>query len=118
MAANTAIWESHDWASRELALDLGAPLVQHTCRRCGRNFVDELRTGKHYAVYVGAVNFDRLSDEVTLRWLSDQCPGERLESDKADLATHFRLSRMRPDEIPLLESTRRTAAEPPTDADR
>ena len=88
MAVNTAIGTGHAWVIRELRLN-DDPLIQHTCPRCGRNFVDEVRTGARYAVHVGAMRFDRLSDEVTARWLVNSCPGERLESDQADLETHF-----------------------------
>jgi hypothetical protein len=82
MAGKIAVWESQEWMSRKLELDLGVPLVHHRWRRCRRNFVDELRTEQRYAVYVGAVNFDRLANEVSVRWLADQCPGAQLKANK------------------------------------
>ena len=88
MAPATA-WKSHAWIARQLELEPGAPLVQHICANCGRNFVEEIKTGKLYAVHVGAIRFDRLSAETTARWLATPCPGRRLESDKADLETRF-----------------------------
>jgi hypothetical protein len=87
--AENSAWSSHAWNIRELELDASGLLIQHTCADCGRNFVEELRTGEFYAVHVGATRFDRLSDEITARWLVNFCPRERLESDQADLETSF-----------------------------
>jgi hypothetical protein len=74
MAGKTAVWESHEWMSRKFELDLGVSPVHHTCRRCRRNFVDEFRIGQRYAVYVGAVNFDRLANGVTSAGLQIHVP--------------------------------------------
>jgi hypothetical protein len=57
----------------------GAPLIQQICANRGRNFVEEIRTGDRYAVQVGVIRFNRLSEETTARWLADSCPGRRLE---------------------------------------
>ena len=87
MAADkNAAWESHSWMiCRTLELDPEITLIQHTCRACGRNFVDEMRSGNLYAVHLGAARFNRLSDETTNRWLAEPCPGKRIESDAVDL---------------------------------
>ena len=37
-----------------------------------------------YAVFVSAISFYRLEDEVTGRWLREPCPGVRLTSDDRD----------------------------------
>ena len=85
---NIAGWDTHhDWMIRDKDMDSGSPVMLHQCRRCGRNFVMELLTGDQYAVQVGAMRFSRLSEETTSRWLAASCPGERLESDQADLET-------------------------------
>jgi len=89
MTAPISAWKSHAWIARQLKFVPGAPLIQHICANCGRNFVEEIRTGNQYAVRVGVIRFNRLSEETTARWLADSCPGRRLESDKADLETHF-----------------------------
>ena len=89
MEAKIAAWDSHPWTIRELELDPGITLMQHICERCGRNFVVELGTGDQYAVHVSAVRFDRLSEEITSRWVAAPCPGERLKSDEIDLKTRF-----------------------------
>jgi hypothetical protein len=89
MATKISAWISHDWVTRDLELEPGVQLVQHICRACSRNFVDELGSNRRYAVHVGATHFDRLSDETTASWLAAPCPGERLKSDAADLETRF-----------------------------
>ena len=70
---------------RTLELDPEITLIQHSCRSCGRNFVDEMRRGNLYAVHLGAARFNRLSDETTNRWLAEPCPGKPLPSDATDL---------------------------------
>jgi hypothetical protein len=37
-----------------------------------------------YAFFVSAISFDRLSHEVTKRWLSEPCPGRHLPTDDED----------------------------------
>jgi hypothetical protein len=88
-AATIAGWDTHhDWMIRDLEMDPGIPLMLHQCRRCGRNFVTEPRTGDQYAVHVDAMGFSRLSEEMTTSWVAASCPGEKLESDAIDLASH------------------------------
>jgi hypothetical protein len=86
MTTTNASWSSHIWNCRRLKFQ-GVPLVHYACRDCGRNFVDDLLLNVRYAVHVGVMRFDRLADETTERWLSADCPGERLKSDRADLVT-------------------------------
>jgi len=40
-----------------------------------------------YAVHIGLQTFERLSDEVTIRWLATSCPDKRLDADYQDLVT-------------------------------
>jgi hypothetical protein len=90
MESTIAGWDTHHhWMIRDLELDPGVLLMLHQCRRCGRNFVMEPQTGDQYAVHVGAIRFNRLSEETTSRWVAASCPGERLESDEVDLKTRF-----------------------------
>jgi hypothetical protein len=87
MAANHLLsWDSHLWTSREVNLPGGVRATQFTCNRCARHFIEE-PTGVRYAVHVGMLNFDRLSDEVTSRWLYGQCADRPLDTDLADLQT-------------------------------
>ena len=82
-------WTTHDWISRRLALAPGQPLIQRVCTDCARAFVDECSTGERYAVHVSIFKVHRLSDEVTSRWLSEQCPAKALAGDEADRRTRF-----------------------------
>jgi len=86
MTTPNASWNSHIWNCRRLKFQ-GVPLVHHACSDCGRNFVDDLLLNVRYAVHVGVWRFIRLADEATERWISTDCPGERLKSDRADRAT-------------------------------
>jgi len=82
-------WTTHCWIGRRLVLAPGQPLIQRVCNDCARAFVDECSTGERYAVHVSIFKFHRLSDEVTSRWLSEQCPAQRLARDEADRQTRF-----------------------------
>jgi hypothetical protein len=57
------------------------------CVTCGRNFLSDPVSGEQYAVYVGALRFYPLGDEVTERWCRENCSGQRLSSDDADNET-------------------------------
>jgi hypothetical protein len=89
MEMNLFSWNTHCWMSRRLALAPGHPLIQRVCNDCERAFVDECSTGERYAVHVSIFKVHRLSDEVTSRWLSEQCPAQPLAGDEADRRTRF-----------------------------
>jgi hypothetical protein len=89
MEKNLSAWDTHDLISQPLELDLGLPLNQLVCLTCGRDFLEECSTGKRYGVSISVFKVDRLSAEVTSRWLSEMCPGERLTADDADRRTRF-----------------------------
>jgi hypothetical protein len=89
MKSDPTIWLTHDWISHRLLIIPGLPLLQQNCRNCGRDFVEEWSTGERYAVYISVFRFERLSDEVTSRWLTDRCPAKRLAEDDADRETRF-----------------------------
>lgn len=89
MEKNLSSWSTHDWTSRRLQLVPGQPLIQQVCHACGRGFVDECSTDERYAVHVSIFKLHRLADEVTSRWLAEQCPAERLKADEADRLTRF-----------------------------
>jgi hypothetical protein len=82
-------WTTHYWISRRLALAPGEPLIQRVCNDCARAFVDECSTGERYAVHVSIFKVHRLSDEVTSRWLAEQCPAQHLAADEADRRTRY-----------------------------
>ena len=82
-------WNTHNWITRRLNLVPGHTLIEHVCHECGRSFVDELSTGERYAVHVSIFKLHRLSDEVTSKWLSDNCPAARMIADDADRRSRF-----------------------------
>ena len=80
-------WNTHCWIGRRLVLAPGQPLIQRVCNDCGRAFVDDCSSGERYAVHVSIFKIHRLSDEVTSRWLSEQCPAQHVAGDEADRQT-------------------------------
>jgi hypothetical protein len=64
------------------------PLIRRVCTDCGRTFVDDCSTGERFAVHVSIFKIHRLSDEVTSRWLSEQCPAQYAAGDDVDRRTH------------------------------
>lgn len=89
MKMNFSSWNTHDWTSRNLELVPGHLLVEQACRACGRAFIDERSTGERYAVHISISVLNRLSDEVTANWLSENCPAQRVIADEADRQTRF-----------------------------
>jgi hypothetical protein len=90
-------WNTHQWLSnpRRLAIEPGRVVLQHHCVRCGRDFVMDPSSNSSHAVFVSAISFDQLSDEVTKRWLKEPCPGTRLPPDDVDrtnIVAVFRVS--------------------------
>jgi hypothetical protein len=81
--------DTHYWISRRLEVVSGQPLVHQVCRHCSRGFIENGSTGEIFAAHASVFAFHRLSDEVTSRWLSEKCPGERLKKDDADRDTRF-----------------------------
>ena len=89
MAENSSALDSHNWETRQIEIKPGIRATQQTCRRCLRHYIDEHASGAIYAVHVGMLQFNRLSEEVTGRWLTQPCPGRRLESDLVDLEVRY-----------------------------
>jgi hypothetical protein len=89
METNLSSWNTHCLISRRLGLAPGQPLIQRVCNDCERAFVDECSTGERYAVHVSIFKVHRLSDEVTSRWLFEQCPAQPLAEDDADRRSRF-----------------------------
>jgi hypothetical protein len=84
MSVKADPWNTHEWYSRRLEIQPGKPQMQRYCIRCGRNFVDDLWSGERYAAHAAIFHFDRLADEVTARWLLEDCPEVHLPADDQD----------------------------------
>lgn len=86
MKATNEIWDTHHWLAqpRSLVVEPNETVIQHHCARCGRDFVTNASSDSGIAVFVSAISFHRLSDEVTKRWLTEDCPKARLSSDEED----------------------------------
>lgn len=76
-------WSTHRWlGSGGRALDLGGQLkTEYVCINCKRHFVRIDQTGELFAAYPTVLDFDRLAQDVTERWLNEPCPGREQESD-------------------------------------
>ena len=77
--------ETHSFSkiSRKVVLN-GLELLHSQCRVCGRDFVRTAGIHHWYAAYIGAFSIEVLSHEVSERWLTEPCPGERCASDEVD----------------------------------
>ena len=86
MKVKDETWSSHEWLGnpRRLATESDDTVLHHHCVRCGRDFLTHTSSNSTHAVFVSAVSFDQLSDEVTKRWLSELCPGRHSAFDAED----------------------------------
>jgi hypothetical protein len=89
LAPNLGPWKTHDWIGRRIKPVDGDSLILQVCSECYRGFVEERSTGQHYGVHVSIFKLHRLSDEVTTRWLSENCPATLLKADDADRRTRY-----------------------------
>jgi len=78
-------WTTHSWldaAGRSLNLN-GQWKREFFCIRCRRHFVEIVESGRRFAAFPSAFDFDPLAQHITERWLAEPCPGEPQESDAA-----------------------------------
>ena len=86
MKVKDETWNTHQWLAkpRRLAVEPN----KHSSTTPLRPVRSGLRHGSSsnssYAVFVSAISFDQLSDQVTQRWLSEPCPGRHLSRDDED----------------------------------
>jgi hypothetical protein len=86
-ASNRMTAQDHQWCERRephLKIESGEAVVQYHCGRCDRDIVMILSSGRRHAVHTSVLCFYRLDDDVTRRWLSEPCPGERSPRDDED----------------------------------
>jgi hypothetical protein len=75
---------THNWAQsdgRRLELQPGKRLIHWRCTSCRRNCVHDLTTKEWYAVFPRVLDFERL-DEVSQRWLAEECSGQYQAADE------------------------------------
>jgi hypothetical protein len=86
VSLNENSWNSHHWlqrSPRRVVVQQGKQIFQRRCVRCARDFIAD-ESDNHFAVFVSAMSFYKLADEVTARWLVEKCAGQRLSSDDDD----------------------------------
>jgi hypothetical protein len=84
--AGSSVSNLHRWNEcnpREVEVVPDGTVLHRHCADCGRDFLTDMGSNT-YAVFVSAISFYRLDDEVTGRWLREPCPGVRLTSDDRD----------------------------------
>jgi hypothetical protein len=70
----------HLWNMRELRL--GEETFFHQqCLRCRRDLVLRWNSSEWQAVHVCGFKFDYLDEQTSLRWRTDDCPGETLAGE-------------------------------------
>src|SRR6266481_170810 len=87
----TNSWKTHDWCDRSIEIIPGEKITEFVCRKSFRAFIDD-GTGRRYAIYTSTFRVDRLSDEVTDRWLSESCSNRRQTADQKAVQTRFAAS--------------------------
>ena len=70
----------HMWRVRELRLGEQTYLHRH-CLRCQRDLVLQRGSREWNAVHVGAFRFDYLDEATSIKWRTDDCPGETLAGE-------------------------------------
>jgi hypothetical protein len=89
---NGRLLETHLWSdgdSPHQIIQDGRTIVHHRCLLCGRDFGFELDGSGWHAIYVGLLRVECLADEVTARWLLEDCPKQMLASDELDRVARF-----------------------------
>ena len=74
---------NHRWIHRKVEVE-GEFLLHRQCVECGRDFVWDADREGWWAVHVGLLRFDFLDEEISRRWLAEECPGRRLPEEIND----------------------------------
>ena len=88
----------HEWSDGKNAHIInqdGTTIFHRRCLRCGRDFGQGF--DGHYqwqAAYLGLSRIEPLPPAVTEKWMSEECPGDILESDADDRASRSRIQRI------------------------
>jgi hypothetical protein len=74
---------NHRWICRKVEIE--REFVRHRhCVACGRDFVWDADREGWRAVHVSLLRFDFLDEEISRRWLAEECPGRRLPEEIND----------------------------------
>jgi len=87
---NADLFHTHSWSAQDAPRKIhqdGRLLLHHRCERCCRDFGFELDGSGWHAIYVGLMRVELLAENVSRKWLIDECPGRPLPEDEGDRAT-------------------------------
>ena len=90
---NPPAMQTHSWSKGlppQQILQDGRTILHHRCNRCGRDFGFELDGSGWHAVYIGVFSVQVLDENVSRRWVTEECPGRILSDD--DVARAMRPS--------------------------
>jgi hypothetical protein len=77
--------QTHVWANgdtpRRITQD-GTLIFHHRCVRCGRDFMQALDHPGWRAANLGILRIEPFPDNVTERWITEECPGRLLLEDR------------------------------------
>ena len=71
---------THLWSEQEVRIEW-VTCFRRRCQLCERDFVRSLENGEWRAVHVGIIKFDFLEEPTTHRWVSQDCPGQKLPGE-------------------------------------
>jgi hypothetical protein len=74
---------THLWFEQQVSNN-GRTFLHRQCKVCSRDFALASDEGEWRAVHVGLLKFDFLDDEITKRWISEDCPGCILPGEEND----------------------------------
>jgi hypothetical protein len=76
-------WQSHDWKVKtmEALVSGGGSRLEFKCRRCERRFNQTTANHRIWAVDLQGI---ALLDDITSRWLGEQCAGQPGTTDDDD----------------------------------
>jgi hypothetical protein len=79
---------THRWSEQKVSIK-GRPFLHRRCQICERDFARPLVEKKWQAVHVGVLSLDFLDDEITQRWVSEDCPGHPLSGEANSERIHL-----------------------------
>jgi len=65
---------THLWSEQQVSIG-GRTFFHRQCQICRGGFARSLDNGEWDSVHVGFLSFNFLDDEITQRWVTENCPG-------------------------------------------